>query len=154
MTNYDFDIQSNLRGKNPVLLIKLLHNYINQCSSPPMTKVKVTNRCKIEVEPWRKSKTQLPEIWIIVGWKFYCLTNSNTLSIYANWCTVLTSDEKSWHNLSNLWSFFHQKYNFFSLLLSIYGHFCPCSFRAQSNILYLLSKVRGVWGLLKKWIFS
>ena len=32
--------------------------------------------------------------WILVGWKFYCLTNSYASSIYANLCTVLTSDEK------------------------------------------------------------
>ena len=33
--------------------------------------------------------------WILVGWKFYCLTNSNASSVYTNLCTVLTSDEKS-----------------------------------------------------------
>ena len=33
--------------------------------------------------------------WIVVGWKFYCLTNSNALSVYTNLCTVLTSDKKS-----------------------------------------------------------
>ena len=44
--------------------------------------------------------------WILVWWKFYCLTNSNASSIYANWSTVLTSDEKSRNcqtsNLSSL----------------------------------------------------
>ena len=33
--------------------------------------------------------------WILVGWKFYCLTNSNASSVYTNLCTVQTSDEKS-----------------------------------------------------------
>ena len=33
--------------------------------------------------------------WILVGWTFYCLTNSKALSVYTNWCTVLTSDKKS-----------------------------------------------------------
>ena len=33
--------------------------------------------------------------WILVNWKFYCLTNSNTSSVYTNWCTLLTSDKKS-----------------------------------------------------------
>ena len=33
--------------------------------------------------------------WILVSWKFYCLTNSNASSVYTNWCMVLTSVKKS-----------------------------------------------------------